>query len=63
MMDYGVENNKSYRYILAVTDFFSINVWGIPLKTAQFLPKEFSIINDKSNRKPNFVGTDVGKNF
>ena len=32
MNDYGIKNNKGYRYILVVIDNFSKFVWTIPLK-------------------------------
>ena len=31
--DYGIKNNKIYRYILIVTDNFSEFGWKIPLKS------------------------------
>ena len=33
MNDYGIENNKGYRYILTVIDNFSKFAWTVPLKT------------------------------
>ena len=32
LIDYGVKNNRGYRYILVLIDNFSKYGWGIPLK-------------------------------
>ena len=65
MIDYGVKNNRGYRYILVVIDNFSKFGWGVPLKNkyAQTIVDEVSKIIDSSKRKPNLVETDGGKEF
>ena len=44
MNDYGIKNNKGYRYILVVIDKFSKIGWTIPLKNkyAQSITDAFS---------------------
>ena len=46
MNDYGIKNNKGYRYILVVIDNFSKVGWIIPLKNkyAQSITDAFSQI-------------------
>ena len=65
MNDYGIKNNKGYRYILVVIDNFSKFGWTIPLKNkyAQSLRDAFSQINKSSRRKPNLLETDDGKEY
>ena len=63
--DYGPKNNKSYRYILVVIDNFSKFGWTIPLKNkfSQSITDAFSEIIKSSNRKPNLLETDDGKEY
>ena len=63
--DYVPKNNKGYRYILVVFDNFSKFGWTIPLKNknAQSIPDTFSEIIKSSNRKPNLLETDDGKEY
>ena len=63
MNDYGPKNNKGYRYILVVIDNFSKFGWTIPLKNkfSQSITDAFSEIIKSSNRKPNLLETDDGK--
>ena len=65
MNDYGPKNNKGYRYILVVIDNFSKFGWTIPLKNkfSQSISDAFSEIIKSSNRKPNLLETDDGKEY
>ena len=65
MNDYGIKNNKGYRYILVVIDNFSKFGWTIPLKNnyAQSITDAFSQIIKTSRRKPNLLETDDGKEY
>ena len=65
MNDYDIKNNKGYRYILVVIDNFSKFAWTIPLKNkyAQSITDAFSQIIKTSNRKPNLLETDDGKEY
>ena len=65
MNDYGPKNNKGYRYILVVIDNFSKFGWTIPLKNkfSQSIKDAFSEIIKSSNRKPNLLETDDGKEY
>ena len=65
MNDYGPKNNRGYRYILVVIDNFSKFGWTIPLKNkyAQSITDAFSEIIKSSNRKPNLLETDDGKEY
>ena len=65
MNDYGIKNNKGYRYILVVTDNFSKFGWTNPLKNkyAQSITDAFSQIIKTSRRKPNLLETDDGKEY
>ena len=65
MNDYGIKNNKNYRYILVVIDNFSKFGWTIPLKNkyAQSITDAFSQIIKTSRRKPNLLETDDGKEY
>ena len=65
MNDYGPENNRGYRYVLVVVDNFSEFGWTIPLKNkyAQSIRDTFSEIIKSSNRKPNLLETDDGKEY
>ena len=58
--DYGLENNRNYRYVLVVIDNFSNFVWTVPLKN-----KKARIINDSSEKsikgskiKPGLIESD-----
>ena len=65
MKDYGIKNNKGYRYILVVFDNFSKFGWTIPLKNkyAQSKTDEISQTIKTSRRKPNLLETDDGKEY
>ena len=65
MNDYGPKNNRDYRLILVVIDNFSNFGWAIPLKKKfpQSITDAFFEIIKSSNRKPNLLETDDGKEF
>ena len=65
MNDYGSKNNKGYRYILVVIDNFSKYGWTIHLKNkyVQSITDAFSKIIKLSNREPNLLETDDGKEY
>ena len=65
MNDYGIKNNKGYRYILVIFDNFSKFGWTIPLKNkyAQSITDAFSQIIKSARRKPNLLETDDGKDY
>ena len=65
MNDYGIKNNKGYRYILVVVDNFSKFRWTIPLKNkyAQSITDAFSQNMKTSRRKPDLLETDDGKEY
>ena len=65
LKDYGVENNKGYRYVLVTIDNFSKFGWTIPLKNKnpQTIKDSFETILVGSKRKPNLIESDRGKEF
>ena len=65
MKDYGLKNNRGYRFILVVVDIFSKFGWTIPSKNkyAQSITDAFSQIVKSSKRKPNLLETDDGKEY
>ena len=65
LVDYGVKNNRGYRYILVVIDNFSKYGWTIPLKNkyASTIKDSFEQIITNSKRRPNLIETDDGKEF
>ena len=65
MNDYGPKNNRGYRFILVVVDNFSKFGWTVALKNkyAQSITDAFSQIIKTSNRKPNLLETDDGKEY
>ena len=62
---YGPENNRNYRYVSVVIDFFSKNGWTIPLKNKNALTIKNSSENIliTSKRKPILIETDVAGQF
>ena len=54
LSDYKSSNNKSYRSLFAIIDFFSKYLWAIPLKNkhGQTITKEFSNTLTTSKRPP-----------
>ena len=65
LKDYGLENNRGYRYVLVTIDNFSKFCWTTPLKNknAQTIKDSFENILINSKRKPNLIETDRGKEF
>ena len=65
LKDYGLENNRGYRYVLVVIDNISKFGWTIPLKNeiAQTIRDSFENISISSKRSPNLIETDRGKEF
>ena len=63
MMDYKISNNKGFRYIIIIIDFFSNYLWAIPLKSrnSQTITNDFSNILKKSKRSPLKIESDRGK--
>ena len=65
LKDYGVENNRGYRYVLVTIDNFSKYGWTVPIKNknAQTIKDSFESILISSKRKPNLIENDRGKEF
>ena len=65
LVDYGVKNNRGYRYVLVCVDNFSKYGRTIPLKNkyATTIKEAFEQIITNSKRKPNLIETDDGKEF
>ena len=65
LKDYGLENNRGYRYVLVTIDNFSKFGWTITLKNknAQTIKDSFENIIISSKRKPNLIESDRGKEF
>ena len=57
--------NKNYKYILTVIDFFSKYSWCYPLKTkkSEEIINSFNDIFKKSKRKPSMIQSDQGTEF
>ena len=65
LIDYGVKNNRGYRYVLVCVDNFSKYEWTIPIKNkyATTIKEALEQIITTSKRKPNLIETDDGKEF
>ena len=65
LQDYGLKNNRGYRYVLVIIDSFSKFGWTVPLKNknAQTIKDCFESILISSKRKPNLIESDRGKEF
>ena len=65
LKDYGPENNRGYRHVLAAIDNFSKFGWTIPLKNknTQTIRASFENFLISSKRSPNLIETDRGKEF
>ena len=65
LKDYGLENNRGYRYVLVTIDNFSKYGWTIPLKNKNAITIKDSIENIliSSKRKPNLIESDRGRDF
>ena len=59
------KQNKNYKYILTVIDFFSKYSWCYPLKTkkSEEIINSFNDIFKKSKRKPSMIQSDQGTEF
>ena len=59
------KQNKNYKYILTVIDFFSKYSWCYPLKSkkSEEIINSFNDIFKKSKRKPKFIQSDQGTEF
>ena len=59
------KQNKNYKYIFTVIDFFSKYSWCYPLKAkkSEEIINSFKEIFKKSKRKPNFIRSDEGSEF
>ena len=59
------KQNKNYKYILTVIDFFSKYSWCYPLKTkkSEEIINSFNDIFKKSKRKPKLIQSDEGTEF
>ena len=59
------KQDKNYKYILTVTDFFSKYSWNYALKTkkSEQIINSFKDIFKKSKRKPKFIQSDEGSEF
>ena len=57
LKDYGLENNRGYRYVLVTIDNFSKYGWTTPLKNknAQKIKDSFENILISSKRSPNLI--------
>ena len=65
LKDYGPEKNRGYRYVLVIIDNFSKIGWTVPLKnkSAQTIKDFFEKIVITSQKSPNLIETDRGKEF
>ena len=59
------KQNKNYKYILTVIDFFSKYSWCYPLKNkkSEEIINSFNDIFKKSKRKPSMIQSDEGTEF
>ena len=59
------KQNKNYKYILTVIDFFSKFSWCYPLKSkkSEEIINSFKDIFKKSKRKPTRIQSDEGTEF
>ena len=57
--------NKGVRFLLCVIDKYSKHAWSVPLKDKKCITiiKAFQKMLDESNRKPNKISFDKGKEF
>ena len=65
LTDYGPENNKGYRYVLVILDYFSKYGFTTPLKNknAQTMKDSFESIIKSSKRSPNLLEGDRDRGF
>ena len=57
--------NKGFRFLLCVIDIYSKYAWFVPLKGKKgvSIVNAFQSILNKSNRKPNKIWVDKGREF
>ena len=65
LKDYGLKNNRGYRYVLVIPDNFSNFGWTVPIKNknAQTIKDSFENIILSSKRQPNLIKSDRGREF
>ena len=65
MIDYKNSNNKGYRYIFIIIDYFSKHLLAVPLKNKNYqtITNEFSNILTTSKRSPLKLESDRGKQW
>ena len=65
LSDYGISNNKGFRYFSVVIDIFSNHAWCLRSKKkyAQTINAQFSNIITTTKRKPKKVEADRGREF
>ena len=55
LKDYGLENNRSYRYVLDITDIFSKFGWTVPIKNKNVQTRKDSFKNILISSKENHI--------
>ena len=65
MIDYKISNNKGFRYIFVITDYYCKYLGAIPLKNkySQTITNGFPNIIITSKRKPLKIKSDRGSEF
>ena len=65
LKEYGPENNRGYRYFLVIIDNFTKFGWTVRLKnkSAQTIKDSSENSFKSSERKPNLIESDRGKEF
>ena len=65
LKDYGPKNKRGFRYVLLIIDNFAKFGWTTPLKNTNALTIQDSFENKiiNSERKPNQIESDRGKDF
>ena len=55
--------NKGFRFLLCVIDIYSKYAWIVSLKDKKSIVNAFQSIFKKSNKKPNKIWVDKGREF
>ena len=64
LKDYDPENDRGNRYVLVIINIFSKFGWTVPIKkNAQTIKDSFENNIKSSERKPNLIESDRGKEF
>ena len=65
LKDFGLENNRGYRYVLVIIDNFSKFGWTVLPKNKNAITIKDAFENNliNSKRKPNLIESDRGKEF